>query len=179
LATAAWSFAFVEPGWIAASGGAPAMLHPGLLWSLPLLGVWFWLAQAAGRMLAGEVRQISGVAWVVYGGLLLASSTLEVARVAGMVTADTTARAGSVSLWWAALATVTLVLGVLRARPPLRYAGIGLLLVATGKVLTFDLAQVSPAIRVLCFIGLGLVLLAVAAGYLRTARAASGNESAE
>lgn len=61
LATLAWSYAFVEPGWIAASGGAPALLHPGLLWSLPLLGVWFWLARAAGRMLTGEVRQISGV----------------------------------------------------------------------------------------------------------------------
>tara|TARA_R110000782_G_scaffold13976_23_gene41062 strand:+ start:9956 stop:12211 length:2256 start_codon:yes stop_codon:yes gene_type:complete len=180
LGTVAWAAAFiVEEGWFSAGADAPAFLHPGLLWSLPLLGVWFWLARTLSAVMSGEVRELRVPAWVIYGALLLTATTLEVTRVAGMVTVDTTAQAGSVSLWWAALATVTLVLGVVRRMPPLRYAGIGLLLVATGKVLTFDLAQVSPAIRVLCFIGLGLVLLAVAAGYLRTARAVSASGSDE
>lgn len=173
LATLAWGAAFIGPGWFSVARGAPAFLHPGLLWSVPLMAVWFWLARTLGSGAYGEAREMRIPVWLVYGSLLLTATTLEVARVAGMVTPDTTAQAGSVSLWWAALATATLVLGVIRRMPPMRYAGIGLLLVATGKVLTFDLSQVSPAIRVLCFVGLGLVLLAVAAGYLRTARAAS------
>lgn len=181
LATMIWFGVFAQLAWFGAQFESPALLHPGLLWSLPLMAVWVWAGRAM-RPAGPEPHGMEALAprysaWAVAAGLLLVATTLETARVAGMITDDATAQAGSVSIWWAVLATAALVIGFVRRAPVQRYAGIGLLLVATGKVLTWDLSQVSPAVRVLCFIGLGLVLLAVAAWYLRSAQRVEATET--
>ncbi len=60
-----------------------------------------------------------------------------------------------------------LALGVVRRRPSLRYAALGLLLAVTVKVFVFDLAGLGGGLRALSFLGLGAVLMAVAALYQR------------
>jgi len=167
LSTLQWFVAFLVPGWMDDRGSVPVFMHPGLIWSVVLAVSW-WIGAWVMRRAANEdVRDAGMVAWWVGGTLLLITTTLEVARFAGIATDDPTAQAGSVSIWWAVVAVGLLIGGFARAIAPLRYAGIGLLLVATGKVLTYDLAELSPAVRVGSFIGLGMVLLCVAAWYLR------------
>jgi uncharacterized membrane protein len=146
-------------------------MFPGLLWSLPITALWIACGFAGRRWI--PARQERSVAAGIVVGLivLLVATTFEVARVAGTLTSDATIRSGSVSIWWALVATGLLLFGFVRRRAEARYAGIALLLAATGKVLTWDLSQVSPAVRVGCFIALGLVLLGVAAQYLRASGA--------
>lgn len=167
LVTVLWVASFLVPGWMDGRDSVPVFLHPGLIWSFVIAaswGVYAWIARGSAVQ---TIKDSSVVAWWVGGVMLLISTTLEVARFAGTVTDDPTAQAGSVSIWWAVVAVGLLAGGFARAIAPLRYAGIGLLLVATGKVLTYDLAELSPAVRVGSFIGCGLVLLCVAAWYLR------------
>lgn len=171
LATCQWFIAFLADGWMDGRAGTPVFAHPGLLWSVGLAGAWWVLARMLrpALWLAGvPVREIRASAWSVGGILLLITTTLEVARFVGVVTDDATARAGSVSLWWGLVAGGLLVAGFVRRIAPLRYVGIGLLLLAACKVLTYDLVALSPAVRVGSFIGMGLVLLCVAAWYLRS-----------
>jgi uncharacterized membrane protein len=167
LSTVLWIASFLLPGWMGGRVSVPLLLHPGLIWSVLIAGSWGVYGRVAGRSKIQTIRDSGKVGWWTGGVMLLFSSTLEVARVAGAATSDPTAQAGSVSIWWAVVAAGLLAGGFVRAIAPLRYAGIGLLLLATGKVLTYDLAELSPAVRVGSFIGLGLVLLCVAAWYLR------------
>ncbi len=170
LAGAMWLAAFVREDWYMNRPEAAPLAYPGLLWSLPLVAAWTWAGFAMARSPREPCRQARLYAWP--GALLigLIATTMETARIAGTLTADATLRDGSVSIWWAIVGTVLLATGFAARTPWLRYGGIGLLLAATGKLLTWDLSQVSPAVRVACFIAVGLVLLGVAAGYLRTAR---------
>ena len=65
----------------------------------------------------------------------------------------------------AAIASFSLLaLALLTGQAALRYASLGLLLVATLKVFLSDMAALSGLYRALAFLGLGLVLLAI--GYL-------------
>lgn len=170
LSVSAWAFAFLNPDWYMNRPATPPLLYPGLLWSLALIAAWTAAGFALARVSIAEWEQSRFVAWA--GALLLGltATTLETARVAGTLTTDATLRDGSVSIWWAVVGTALLAAGFARRAAWLRYGGIGLLLVTTGKVLTWDLAQVSPAVRVACFIAIGLVLLGVAAWYLRAAK---------
>ncbi|MEM9374298.1 MAG: DUF2339 domain-containing protein, partial [Planctomycetota bacterium] len=168
LVTLLWLASFLIPGWMGRRDTAPLFLHPGLIWAVVITGSWCVYARAVRRSEHRVIRESGIGAWWIAGVLLLISTTFEVARFAGAVTDDPTAREGSVSVWWAIVAVGLLGGGFARAIAPLRYAGIGLLLIATGKVLTYDLAELSPAVRVGSFIGCGLVLLGVAAWYLRS-----------
>ena len=51
--------------------------------------------------------------------------------------------------------------------PALRYTGVALLLFTAAKVLLWDTRQLETPFRVLSFIGLGLILLAVSWAYTR------------
>ncbi|MBC7767753.1 MAG: DUF2339 domain-containing protein, partial [Phycisphaerales bacterium] len=75
--------------------------------------------------------------------------------------------AGSVEMWvysavWALFGAGAFWLGMRRGDPLLRWAGLGLLLLTTLKVFLFDMARLDGVIRVASFVGLGLVLLAIA-----------------
>ena len=177
MSVAAWAFAFLSADWYMNRPATPPLLYPGLLWSLPLIAVWAAMGFALARSPMELWRQSRFVAWAGALGLGLTATTLETARIAGTLTTDATLRDGSVSIWWAVVGTALLAAGFARRAAWLRYGGIGLLLVTTGKVLTWDLAQVSPAVRVACFIAIGLVLLGVAAWYLRAAKAGESQQS--
>ncbi|MCC5823577.1 MAG: DUF2339 domain-containing protein [Phycisphaerales bacterium] len=170
LSVMAWIVGFVQAGWFTARFDRPALLHPGLLWSVPVASLWIGWGAVLARSAVDAARRARVPVWIVGAALLLVSTTLETARVAEMITKDPTAQSGSVSLWWAALGAAALAIGFARRVAWLRYTGIGLLLATAGKVLTWDLAQVSPVVRVASFIVTGLVLLVVAAWYLRAGK---------
>jgi uncharacterized membrane protein len=170
MSVASWAFAFLSADWYMNRPATRPLLYPGLLWSLPLIAAWTAMGVALARVSIAGWERSRFVAWAGALGLGLTATTLETARIAGTLTTDATLRDGSVSIWWAVVGTALLAAGFARRAAWLRYGGIGLLLVTTGKVLTWDLAQVSPAVRVACFIAIGLVLLGVAAWYLRAAK---------
>lgn len=173
LGMVVWGVAYFGPDWYLNRGEHPLLMHPGLLWSVWIALIWLTAHAGAARWCRmKEIRaHWGGVAMAVL--VLLVATSFEVARAAGQMTSDTTMRSGSVSVWWAIVACAFLLVGFVRRMATARYAGIALLLAATGKLLTWDLSQVSPAVRVACFIAIGLVLLGVAAQYLRTAGARS------
>lgn len=170
LASLVWIATFPNSGWYLSRTPLPLFTHPGLLWCLPLVGLWAAFALVVARHTKDQIRTARYVGWGAAVLLLLLATTLDVARVAGSMTNDHTLRAGSVSFWWAICAIVMLLTGFIRRIPWLRYVGIGLLLLTVAKALTYDISQVSPVVRVACFIALGLVLLGVAAQYLRSSR---------
>jgi len=62
---------------------------------------------------------------------------------------------------------VLLVLGFLRRSAFLRWQALVLLAIAIGKVFTVDVSQLSQGYRILSFLGLGVLLLAVSFAYQR------------
>lgn len=168
-ALGAWGVAELEPMW-SSSHAAPG-LHPGL-WEAVVIavaaGVLGRLAGWARGPRSGAMRLAPAVGGAV---LLFVATTLEVARSAEILLTDESVRAGAVSLWWGVCGVGALVFGVVRKIPAARWVGLGLMLVAIGKVVIVDLAGTSPAVRVASFLGLGVLMIAVAAGYLRVAGA--------
>ncbi len=65
----------------------------------------------------------------------------------------------ALSILWAVLGGIAVVVGLWRDRGELRAAGLALLAVVTAKVFVYDLASLDAAYRVLSFIGLGVLLL--------------------
>ena len=65
------------------------------------------------------------------------------------------------------LASAFLGVGLLRAYPPLRYVAMGLFGLTVLKVFLVDLWSLGGLYRILGFIGVGLVLLAVSFLYQR------------
>jgi Predicted membrane protein (DUF2339) len=169
-ALGAWTWGYPWD-WMASK--APALLHPGLLLSFALAaaiggcGRWIASPRNPSRPTLDPLRHILPAA----GALLFVSTSLEVARVAGLATADPTVRRAAVSIWWGLLAVALIAGGFIRPHPYVRYAGLALLAVATLKAVILDLAQVPAAWRIVSFVGLGLLMLGVAAGYSGIARA--------
>jgi uncharacterized membrane protein len=73
----------------------------------------------------------------------------------------------SYSAWFMALGAALLALGFLRSRAPLRWQGLVLVSLAAGKVFLVDMARLEQGYRVLSFLGLGLLLLAISFVYQR------------
>jgi uncharacterized membrane protein len=158
------------PDWMT-TPGIP-LLHGGFWSAMALLGAaagWIvWLRGAPKRGSPGPtVPDVIPAVLATGGGLLLASTSLEIARSATVVTGDATARNAAVSIWWGLFAVALLVVGFYRQWAILRRAGLALLTVATVKAVVIDMAEVPPMWRVASFIALGLLMLGVAAVYLR------------
>ncbi len=168
LAIPVWFGAYVANEW--SLEGAPLIFNQALLWSAALAALWLLLTREL-RSLQNEFGQHAAkVGWTIAGALLLISTSVEATRVADALLVDRTAQAAALSLWWAIFGVALIVAGVLRRVPVGRYAGIGLLLAATVKVVTYDLVGLSPMLRVASFIVVGLLLLSVATGYLRATK---------
>jgi uncharacterized membrane protein len=71
------------------------------------------------------------------------------------------------SALWAVVGAVALVTGLRRDRLELRAAGFGLLALAFGKVIAFDLSTLDSIYRVASCVALGLLLLGSAFAYQR------------
>ena len=68
---------------------------------------------------------------------------------------------------WALVGLGGLVVGLVRDLRPLRLAALALLLVAVGKVFTYDLASLDSVYRVASFVALGVLLLVAAFAWQR------------
>ncbi len=115
-------------------------------------------------------------AWLALGGGVLALYLLSIGivdefqrRVDGEVGVAELRRQSQVvlSVVWAVLGGVIVVAGLVRPSPPLRWFGLGLLALTTGKVFLYDLASLDAVYRVLSFIVLGVLLLLSAYAYRR------------
>jgi len=71
------------------------------------------------------------------------------------------------SLAWLGFALALLALGIYRGAPMLRYASLGVLLIAVLKVFLFDMADLTGLLRVASFLGLGLCLVGIGYVYQR------------
>ena len=171
-AAGAWLVAFVSP---AADGwrGSSAMLftHPGLIaaigWAVVVAG--YGVAhRAEGRgERDAEGALVRGSALFTAGLAMLGASSLEVSRAAVVFTANELTQRAAVSLWWGVFGTGVLVLGwVARARHA-RVSGLVLILIASAKAMIYDIAGVEPIWRVAALLALGLLMMVVAAFYLR------------
>lgn len=78
----------------------------------------------------------------------------------------------ALSAFWTLTGLAALSVGLRRRVRDLRLAGLGLLMLATGKVFLYDLSTLSSTWRVLSFIVLGLLLLLAALTYQRARRTA-------
>ena len=168
--TAAWAYAFAGPQW--AESTATFLLHPGLLMGLVIVGAFVvaarrFLLSARPATIAHFTGKGAGVALSFAAATVLAfaATSLEVARIAGSLAADPTVRGAAVSIWWGAFAFVLIAAGFLRHSPPARRTGLALLAVAMLKAIIFDLDGVPAIWRIASFIGLGLMMLAVAVVY--------------
>lgn len=138
-------------------------VHPGMLTALLLAAVGLGLAWFAPEG-AERGRWLTRVGAVVTL-LLFAATSLEVDRITGALAADERARLAAVSIWWGLFAIGLIAAGFWRRWAMARRAGLVLLGVASLKAVVFDLSGVSEVARVVSFIGLGLMMLAVAVVY--------------
>jgi uncharacterized membrane protein len=76
------------------------------------------------------------------------------------------------SVLWTAYAAAALAVGFARALPTVRYAALGLLGITIAKVFLIDLSSLDAIYRILSFVVLGVVLLAIAYVYQRRGRTA-------
>jgi uncharacterized membrane protein len=76
-------------------------------------------------------------------------------------------RAGGVSIVWASFALGLVLAGIARNVGPLRWVGLGLFAIVSGKVFLHDLASLDTFWRIVAFIILGLLLIAGSFVYLK------------
>lgn len=178
--TGAWLFAFANFGWFSSSW--PMVLHPGLLVLTGLLASGFvvWRRLQAGvsesSYAADARRAVTAVFFAVAFLLTLAATSLEVARIAQTLTDDPTARAASVSIWWGVFAAALITFGMLRSVFAFRSVGLALLAAALGKVVIYDLGEISPAWRIASFVAVGGLMLVIGVWYTSRGRLSSTSE---
>jgi uncharacterized membrane protein len=124
-----------------------------------LAGGYFLLA---GRTSAEQARKTLG-----FGGLalLFIYLTLEVNTflhnyVPGM-------QFGGVSILWSVFALALIVRGIARNAAAVRYLGLALFVIVSGKVFFVDLAQLDQFYRIVAFVLLGILLLCGSFIYLK------------
>lgn len=165
LSTGAWVGQFIFDGW--SNRGWPLALHPGLLSAVALaLGfgpMWRWhRTPEAESQVASLMAKHGG--WAS-GLILLLSTSLYLAHVAGVFQVRSDARSALISMWWGVFGFVTVTLGFRWKAPRARYAGLGLLALGAAKAVLLDLADVSTLWRVVSFLALGALLMTVGIGY--------------
>ncbi len=162
--TGAWGVAFLG-GW----QGEPAWVHPGLVGALVIAAVGAAVCRTTARRADAPPNSREVVLMGAIGALLLVflATTLEAARLAPRLTSDQTAQRAAISIWWGLFSAPLLAVGFRRKLPPVRYAALALLAIATAKAVVWDLQGVAPAWRVASFLGLGLLMLLVAFAYAR------------
>jgi len=169
------------------STGAPLM-HPAM---------WAGLLSAVGLLVCGlTVRRDAvnasrqsrplgerGATLILAAALLMAAvlivwgaTSMEIGRIAQQWAAERAARRGAVSMWWAVFAVGMVVAGFAWRLKIARYAGLGLLAVAAGKILIFDMADVERVLRIVSVFVTGLLMLGVHLLYSKVA-AGEGSEA--
>ena len=166
-ATAPWIKAAAPAAWLYSE--APMLLYRGLLLALGVAAVQFVLSLLTRRSAQCSLlsRSASLVTICISVVVLFTATSLEVARVARMLTETSAGQRAAVSIWWGIFAIGLLVIGMVRRGSELRRIGLVLLGVATLKAVVFDLTDVSAGWRVASFLILGLIMLTVALAYAK------------
>ena len=177
LAGGAWFIAYPMEGWSEPERGA--LVHPGLWHGLIITLGGGAMGTALVRCTVESDRALGVFVLASAGLLALVTTSLEVARVAELMTDEQASRRAAVSIWWGLCAVGLLIAGFVRTLPPVRHVGLGLLAVATAKAVIFDLAGVDPMWRVASFLSLGALMLGVGLVYARvSARIATDPDGA-
>ena len=121
-----------------------------------------------GRAL-GALAVVGSLVWI------FGVTTYEATLIAQRSFHDPTAQRAIVSLWWALFATPMLLIGFRIKHAASRGVALALIFAAAAKTVVFDLAELAPAWRVAAFLGVGILMLAVAVGYAISARRLSAS----
>jgi uncharacterized membrane protein len=157
---------------------SPATFHPiasepfamGLALAAILYGL-AWLyrpheGERASRLLSGTTASVVVASVLVV--VACSAHTWDYWRDVGMESADARfAYSLSLSGLWTVLASVFIGAGLLRDFAPMRYLAMALFGITVLKVFLVDLSSLGGIYRVLGFIGVGIVLLAVSFLYQR------------
>ncbi|MHC4219401.1 MAG: DUF2339 domain-containing protein, partial [Planctomycetota bacterium] len=138
-----------------------------------LLGgaVWTWGRNGEPVLSAADVRR-AGLALIGVIGLWLGSLEIDrfCAPEAGHLEANAAmARQTALSIFWGIYALAVIVLGFAHRSAAARWAGLVLLVLTLGKVLTVDMAEVRRIYRVLSFLAVGILLVTTSVGYAKLA----------
>jgi uncharacterized membrane protein len=152
--------------------------------------VQFLVGASTAAMLAvavGLLRRAPAPAAVRYGlaligliGLWLGSLEIDrfFAPEAGHLAQNAAmARQTGLSIYWGVFAIGLVLLGFAKRIAGCRYAGLALLVITVGKVLTLDMAEVRYVWRVVSFLGVGLLLVATSIGYTKFSSRLVGESS--
>ncbi|HWB52736.1 MAG TPA: DUF2339 domain-containing protein, partial [Tepidisphaeraceae bacterium] len=119
-----------------------------------------WSASRAPRATAMAIA-----AWI--GGILFVLLSVESCQCVDYFAPrpDPVIKQVVLSILWAAIGLAAVFFGFIRKIAPLRYAALTLLGVTLIKILIIDMAQVEAIWRILSFLAVGLLLLAVSYVY--------------
>jgi len=139
-------------------------------------GACAWLYRSQRRAV-GEAERLAypilGLAPVALVGILV---TLEVWTFGGLHGAEHDRQLG-LSVAWTVYAGLLLGIGFLRSLPVVRWIGLGVLGLATAKVFLIDLSELPTVDRIVSFLALGLLLMAISYAYQRLRRSIPEGES--
>jgi uncharacterized membrane protein len=180
-----WSYGHVWNGWERDAG--PILLSGGLwsgLFVAAGLGAAAWIVRGARERLdwwvsMGAGRLVKGLATCTVVMLWL-STSMEAGRVGEIVSQERTFQRAAVSVWWGLFGLGLITAGFLwRGKEgagvaTARRAGLAMVAVAVLKALAWDLTQVSAIARVISFVGLGLLMMAVTVVYAKLAGKGNG-----
>lgn len=146
--------------------GVPVLNLLLVMFAMPALMMAAYAGVLRRKARMGEARFWG---WLAIG-LGFIAITLETRRM--LVGPDVLSGAVEGGVWaysvaWLAYAVFLLFWGTLRRRASARFASLGVLLLAVGKVFVFDLALLEGVVRAVSFIGLGGCLIAIALFYQR------------
>jgi hypothetical protein len=119
-------------------------------------------ALIAGQGRAADIRKVLGAAGL---GMLFVYLTMEVNSY--LHAFHPGLQAGGVSIVWAAFALGLIMRGIAKNVPGVRYAGLALFAIVSGKVFFHDLASLGDFWKIIAFVLLGVLLLAGSFVYLR------------
>jgi uncharacterized membrane protein len=119
-------------------------------------------ALVAGRQAAAQVRAVLGFAALA---MLFVYLTLEANSFLRYYSPGM--RAGGVSIVWAIFALALILRGIAKNVAGVRYLGLGLFAIVSGKVFFHDLASLDQFWRIVAFVLLGVLLLAGSFVYLK------------
>ena len=153
---------------------ANSQTFPLLIIAAVLYGVTPWYSRRRDEL--PEPEAPFGKAFPIAASVLLWwMLTSEAWRFTGWVLGgSSTAQQYALSAVWTLYAAALVTIGLIRRRALYRWTAMVLFALTIVKVFIFDLASLSLPFRVLAFMGLGAVLIAVSFGYQRLVRTEGG-----
>ena len=149
-----------------------------------LMGLAVVLAPAAWALALERVRRAAAwesalrpLLYLASAALFLGWGTGEIVRFYDLLpeaSAWTLASDLSISGFWLAYAAALLAVGFRLDRPPIRWTGLAMALVSAGKVFLYDLSNLAELYRIVSFVLLSAVLLALSFRYQRLRRVEEG-----